>query len=704
MNILYFEGGRMKRFCFYVFIILFSVNAFANGVCIENAETGVWLELIESDVNVQIENQVCIVTATQKFLNTLQTPFILKYAFPLYEDASATGLKWEIEGNWYEAIITATEPDTIPGGSNMIADLQEYLGETPLYFSSEDAIILPGSLFQVELTYVQLLPYAFGDVNFYYPNDYSLIQSTILNQQHLHLELNSFRTIEEFLLLSHTPTNIQNTGYYAELDFVEFESFADTDYHLQYSLSLDELGLFSMSTYLDPGNVPDEYGNGFFTFIAEPDPDNSGNIIEKVFTLIVDRSGSMGWENKIEQARNAASFIVNNLNEGDMFNIVDFAGNVSAFQNEHVEFTPTNQSAALSYISNIYASGSTNISGAFDLAVPQFATTNDSTANIIIFFTDGEATAGITNTELLLAHVHDLIIITETNINLFTFGIGSDANPQLLTLLASQNNGLCVILGNDELEEVITAFYLQIRNPVLINTEISFTPDNIVCEIYPDPLPNLYQGIQMIVSGRYNEPGLITVSLDGSAFGQPVNYEYEMSLSDSVNSQYQFLTKLWAKAKIEHLLIEYYSLDPNSTQAEAIRELVIEISIAYGVLSPFTNYSGPGVGLLEEEIPESGNTVIKPFELLGNYPNPFNPSTTISFSVKNDYSGIVLIKIYNARGQFIKLLALQVNGQGRYEILWDGTNKKSETVASGLYFYTVDFGDAILASKMLMLK
>jgi flagellar hook assembly protein FlgD len=50
------------------------------------------------------------------------------------------------------------------------------------------------------------------------------------------------------------------------------------------------------------------------------------------------------------------------------------------------------------------------------------------------------------------------------------------------------------------------------------------------------------------------------------------------------------------------------------------------------------------------------------------------------------------------------LLALQVNGQGRYEIFWDGTNKKGETVSSGLYFYTVDFGDAILASKMLMLK
>ena len=686
-----------------IFFIMFSTNIFANGVCIENAETGVWLELVESDVNVQIENQVCILTATHKFRNTLTTPFSLKYAFPLYEGASATGLRWEIEGDWYEAIITATEPDTIPGGSNMIPNLEEYLGETPLYFSNEEAIIQPDSLFQVELTYVQLLPYAFGNVDFYYPNNYSLIQTTILDQQQLHLELNSFRTIEYFQLLSHTPNNILNNGNYAELDFIEYESLADTDYHLRYSLSLEELGLFSMSTYLDPENIPDEFGNGFFTFIAEPEPDNSGSVINKVFTLIIDRSGSMSG-NKIIQARDAASFIVNNLNEGDMFNIVDFESSVYSFQNEHVEFTPANQSAALGYINSIYASGGTNISGSFDVSVPQFATANDSTANIIIFFTDGQATVGIQNTDLLLAHVHDLIVTTETNINLFTFGIGSGANAQLLTLLASQNNGLSVLLGNDELEEVITTFYLQIRNPVLINTEISFSPDNIVCEVYPDPSPNLYQGIQMIVSGRYSEPSLIAVSLDGNAFGQPVNYEYEMSLSDSINSQYQFLTKLWAKSKIEHLLIEYYSLDPNSPQAEAIKEEIIELSIAYGVLSPFTNYSGPGVGVLEEEISQSEDSVLAPFELLGNYPNPFNPSTTISFDVKNDYAGIVLVKIFNAKGQFIRLLALQVNGPGIYDVFWDGSNKDGEIVASGLYLYTIDFGNAILASKMMMLK
>lgn len=83
----------------------------------------------------------------------------------------------------------------------------------------------------------------------------------------------------------------------------------------------------------------------------------------------------------------------------------------------------------------------TNISGAFSLAVPQFSTANDSTANIIIFFTDGQPTVGITNTTQLLTHVHTLIQSNESNIFLYCFGIGSDVNVQLLTLMGSQNSG-----------------------------------------------------------------------------------------------------------------------------------------------------------------------------------------------------------------------------------------------------------------------
>ncbi len=680
--------------CFY------APHLLANGVCIENAEDGICLELVASEVDVIVANQVSIVTTTQTFRNNLSHQFSLKYAFPLYEDASATSLSWQIGGEWFEAGIGPTEPDTIPGGSNMDPALREYLGETPLYFSSSDFTVLPDSLFKVSLTYVQLLEYEFGDVHLYYPNDYTLVQGGYVNKQELHLELNSLRTIDDFQLLSHEPNSIQNDGNYAVLEYVEYESVADTDYHVLYSLSLDELGLFSMSTYLNSADIPDEFGNGFFTFIAEPDGSET-SVMDKVFTLIIDRSGSMSGD-KIVQARAASSFIVENLNEGDRFNLVDYATEVSSFADEHVDYNYQTESEALAYISGLNAEGWTNISGAFDVAVPQFHSANDNTANIIIFFTDGLPTAGITNTERLLEHIHDLITQTETNINLFTFGIGHDVNHQLLTLMASENQGLSVFLEDDEVEDIISNFYLMIRNPVLLNTSISFIPDMVIREVYPDPLPNLYQGSQMIVSGRYSEPSLVTVQLDGTAFGNPVGYQYDMDLADTEIGDYQFLTKLWAKSKIEHLLIKYYSLDPDSPEAGEIMELIIEISVAYGVLCPFTGFEGPADAEdaegSDEEVPKARYT------LLGNYPNPFDSNTTISFHVNENVTKIVYVRIYNVMGRLVRVIPMAVRGNGVYGCIWNGLDQDGRQVEAGTYFYIIDFGDAVLSSRMVFLR
>ena len=694
----------MKFIWLLLLAIVLSTQLMSNGVAIFDAEDGYCFQLVNSDVNVVIENQVSIVTSTQTFKNDEDFPHFVKYAFPLFEDASATGLRWFVENTWFEAEISPTVQDsTMPGPGETAANLEDFLGSTPLYFNIPQGV-QPDSLLKVELTYVQLLPYEFGDVSFQYLNNYSLIQSGMVEQQNLRIELYSDRTIDSVELISHNPTLLINDGNYAEIEVQILYLPANTNYELSYTLNSDELGLFGMSTSILPVDVPDEYGSGYFVFIAEPDPNDGVDVIDKVFTLIVDRSGSMSG-NKIIQARNASSFIVENLNEGDRFNIVDFSSSVSSCWDSHAEYNPATEEIALDYISSINASGSTNISEAFNVAVPQFDTANDDTANIIIFFTDGEATAGVTETNSLLEYVQNLIIQTATDINLFTFGIGPSVNTQLLTLLASQNNGLSEFLGSDDLEEIITQFYLTIRNPVLLNTSMSFMPEGIVLETYPEILPNLYQGQQMIVAGRYTQPVNVSVSLSGNAFGVPVTYDYELVLVDSASTRYQFLTKIWAKSKIEDLLIEYYTLDEDSAEAQILYDEIVEISLAYGVMTPFTSFTPPGTDSDDETIEdgENNNSPVS-YSLLGNYPNPFNPTTAIKFQVSNELNKIVVIKVYNIKGQLVKLLAMRVNGNGIYEIVWPGLDQKGIKVSSGTYFYTIDFGNAILSSKMVMIK
>ncbi|MDK9699637.1 MAG: VWA domain-containing protein [bacterium] len=695
----------MRFFSTLLVLIVISLStAFANGVAIVNARTGVYLPLDSTTVQVVTESQIAITTTTQSFVNH-GNPTLVKYGFPLPDQASAIQLRWHINGEWHTAAIAGVQQDTTLPGGNANTNLLAYLGQSPLFFSIPQ-MVLTDSLLIVELTYVDLLPYSFGNVSYVYPSDYHLIQPVFLGTQRFEFRLSSPRTIDSIRVLSSHPiTQIANYGDSALVRITFSEMSVNANISLQYSLNAQQLGLYAYSNLFPQEILPDSLGRGFLTFIAEPAPDTTLNTIAKVFTLIVDRSGSMSGT-KIIQARNAATFIVQNLNEGDRFNIIDFDGIITSFRPGHVPYTTENRDAALAYINTLTARSMTNISGAFSIAVPQFAAASDSTANIIIFFTDGQATEGITSTPALVSHVDGLIAATETRINLFCFGIGSDANQQLLTLLSSHNSGIAEFLGNDELYSRITSFYLTIRNPVLLNSQIAFVPP-VISEVYPATLPNLYKGKQMIVVGRYQEAAPVQITLSGNAFGRPVSYTYNVALIDSNNIRYHFLTKIWAKQKIEWLLVRYYSLNANSPEAQALRAQIIQISLAYGVISPFTSFSGGGGGGgTEVDEPGSRESALSPatFRLIGNYPNPFNATTTIRLHVNVDYRGTLAIRIYNTLGQVVRVLHLTLNGQGEYQVIWDGLADSGKSLSNGVYFYAIELNNTIMVEKMQLLK
>ena len=62
------------------------------------------------------------------------------------------------------------------------------------------------------------------------------------------------------------------------------------------------------------------------------------------------------------------------------------------------------------------------------------------------------------------------------------------------------------------------------------------------------------------------------------------------------------------------------------------------------------------------------------------------------------------IKIFNASGQLVRILAVDVNGSGVYEVVWDGRTDNNDIASSGTYFYIVDAGQGLLSGKMTLLK
>jgi len=102
----------------------------------------------------------------------------------------------------------------------------------------------------------------------------------------------------------------------------------------------------------------------------------------------------------------------------------------------------------------------------------------------------------------------------------------------------------------------------------------------------------------------------------------------------------------------------------------------------------------------DEDEPE--NEILSTLQLYGNYPNPFNPTTTISFSLPNEEN--IELTIYNIKGQKVKTLYSGLADEGEHTMIWEGKDSNDKLVSSGLYFYKLKTNNKELTRKMLMMK
>jgi Ca-activated chloride channel homolog len=689
----------MKKLMTICLVLLAVVSLNSAGILIKNAVEGTYLNLKQCDLDIQILDQVAITTATVKYQNQTSNPTSTIYVFPMHPDASATNLSWNINGVWHNAVITpGDQGSVVPPGSTINPNIESYIGKTPLVFPITEQVPANGQLI-FRLSYVELLEYHDGSVSYSFPADYHYLVNPPLDSLNVSIEINGTRNITGFNLpdFPETQVIIDGTSAMGGLNLTSFIPELDID--LTYTLSMDNLGASTFSTMVESEYVPDELGDGFFMSVIEPEP--TGDVIQKYFTFVMDRSSAM-FGTSIEQAKNAASYMINNLNPGDYFNIVDFSTIASTFAVNHVPFTEDNRDLALTYVDNLSPQGSCNISGSFDMAIPQFSTAPTDVASVLVFLSKGIPSVGIINTSELVSHINSLSQTTGRDINIFCFGVGTNVNFQLLSQISAANNGMATYVGLNELEDVLIDFYTKIRNPILLNPVLTIDQgQGQITEVYPNPLPNLYLGTQMLLCGRYTQNvALLSFDIDGYSLGTAVNYHFESELSIVPIPQHVFLMKIWAKLKIEFLMNLYYQLDPTSPAAIALHDQIVDISLDYGVLCSFTNFSGGEVAVDDETVP----VLLPPLRLLGNYPNPFNPDTNIRFEVNLPSSRELELNIYNLRGQLIRTLMLHISAPGVCQIHWDGKDEAGTIMPSGVYYYCLNSESHFAVGRMLMIK
>lgn len=99
---------------------------------------------------------------------------------------------------------------------------------------------------------------------------------------------------------------------------------------------------------------------------------------------------------------------------------------------------------------------------------------------------------------------------------------------------------------------------------------------------------------------------------------------------------------------------------------------------------------------------ESENAIPVASSLAGNYPNPFNPSTVVEYSIAADSP--VNIAIYDVAGRLVCTLVDEFMACGAYTVIWDGTDNRGAAVSTGVYFYRLVAGGDHLTKKMVLLR
>ncbi|MFC1541468.1 Ig-like domain-containing protein [Candidatus Latescibacterota bacterium] len=187
---------------------------------------------------------------------------------------------------------------------------------------------------------------------------------------------------------------------------------------------------------------------------------------------------------------------------------------------------------------------------------------------------------------------------------------------------------------------------------------------------------------------------------------------FEVSVNDSVVHPYYFDPPLEVTIPYREALLDKIGITPEdigmffiTETGELVEEGITDITLdaenklIRGVVAHFSDI----VLAQKPASPVSvGNDMPVGFSLSPNYPNPFNPTTTISFSTAELSN--VNVTIYNLLGQHVKTLVSEIKPAGTYSVVWNGTNESGVAVTSGLYFYRFEADSNSQTRKLMLLK
>ena len=544
-------------------------------------------EIREVSVDVHLRDQVAEVQVSQTFRNPGSVPLEAEYDFPLPEEGTIQSFVLMVDGReWPGRLLPRDEARRIYEEivrTKRDPALLEYMGRG-LYRTSVFPIP-PGAERKVTMRYTQVCKRDRDVVEFSFPFSTQKFTTKPIERLALHLDIRSRDPIKSIYSPGDDPEIERRGEHEARLALVRHDVVPRADFRLVYTLAEGALGATVLSSRPTAGE------DGYFLLLASPQvkaAEAEDRPRPKTVVCVLDRSGSMAGK-KIDQARRALRFVLDNLREDDTFNIVAYDDRVETFRPELLRYSPRTRDEAVRFVDNIREGGSTDINSALKAALAMIP--DSSRPRYVLFLTDGLPTAGETN-EMAIAE--NCRKANDRRARIFVFGVGYDVNARLLDRLSGGNSGTSTYVKPDEdIETQVGRFYAKLTSPVLADIRLEFDSSD-VNRVYPRDLPDLFDGGQLIVAGRYRDSGRTTLRLSGRVGDERRRFEFPVDLAPAGGgSSYDFVERLWAVRRVGFIIDQ---VDLHGKSKELIDELVA-LSTRYGILTPYTSF------LADETVP-----------------------------------------------------------------------------------------------------
>ncbi|HZU95306.1 MAG TPA: VIT domain-containing protein [Planctomycetota bacterium] len=546
-------------------------------------EYGFPLGVKNHNVTVTIKGPIAETVVDQTFTNPSAQELEGTYVFPLPEDAAVDRFSMWIDGKESEAeLLDAQKARQIYEGivrSMRDPALVEYMGRG--MFRARIFPIPANGEKRIKISYAQVLKTDGGMARYRYPLATEKHSASPLEKASISVSIEEDRAIKAVYAPWQDLDLRRDGDKKLKASWEASKVRIERDFLLAFALDDSDVSMSAL-TY---GRAVDDDGGTFLLLIAPKVELKPDEVMPKDVVFVLDTSGSMVDQGKIEQARRALKYCVQRLDVQDRFGLIDFSTDVRTFKDTLSQATDENKSAALDYIKGLKARGGTALEDALLAALKMRAPDPKRTFQVV-FLTDGEPTIGTTDPEAIVKNVAKAADGKEARI--FVFGVGGDVNAPLLDRIAETNRGdREYVLPGEDIEIAMSAFYDKVAAPVLSDLELTFEDGKVrLTDTYPNvrKLPDLFRGTQISVAGRFVGEGAVKAKLTGTVNGKKREFTAQLDFKkDGTNG---FLPRIWAQRKIGFLLDQIRT----HGETQETKDEVVRLARAFGIPTPYTSW------------------------------------------------------------------------------------------------------------------